>query len=166
MNCFGNPKLRQLTELSGQLIVDFLTNLLQQISQIKKWQCKPLSLGNIQPSLHYRQAQKYCKAWTPKHLQTRQLFAYTASQSSQSRDATFDSDSYAVLIDNCCRACITNCVHNFCDLPQKTRSSISGIGGPIGITLQGTLKWALLDDQGRRHIFLIPNAYYALNAPH
>ena len=166
MNCFGNPKLRQLTELSGQLIVDFLTNLLQQISQIKKWQCKPLSLGNIQPSLHYRQAQKYFTAWTPKHLQTKQLLAYTASQSAQSRDAIFDSDSYAVLIDNCCTACITNCVHDFCNLPQKTRSSISGIGGPIGITLQGTLKWALLDDQGRRHTFLIPNAYYVPSAPH
>ena len=95
-----------------------------------------------------------------------QLSAYAAPQSAHSQDVTFDSDSYPVLIDNCCTACITNCVHDFCDLPRKTRSSLSGIGGPIGITLQGTLKWTFLDDQGQQHTFRIPNAYYAPNAPH
>ena len=114
----------------------------------------------------HRRALKISKVWIPRYLQANQLSAYAAPQSSHSPDATFDLDSYPVLIDNCCMTCITNCVHDFCNLPSKTRSSLSGVGGPIGIPLQGTLKWTFLDDQGQQHTFPIPNAYYSPNAPH
>ena len=114
----------------------------------------------------HRRACKISKTWIPRYLLSKQLSTYTAPQPSHSWDATFDSDSYPVLIENCCKACITNCVHDFCDLPCKTRSSLSGIGRPIGITLQGTLRWSFLDDQGQRYTFRIPNAYYTPNAPH
>jgi hypothetical protein len=109
--------------------------------------------GNLQHLTCHRRAHKISKAWIPRYLLSKQLSAYTAPQSSHSQDATFDSGSYPVLIDNCCRACITNCAHAFCDLPCKTRSSLSSIDGPMGITLQGTLRWTFLDNQGQRHTF-------------
>ena len=153
MSCLFNSRLRLHTGVPWRLIVVYLSQLLQNILQLKTQQCRTFSLGNLQCLTHHRRAGKISKAWIPRYLLSKKLSAYTAPQPSHSRDATFDSDSYPVPVDNCCTAYITNCVHDFCDLPCKTRSSLSGIGGPICITLQGTLRWSFLDDQGQRHTF-------------
>ena len=166
MSRLFNSRLKQHTGVPWRLIVVYLSQLLQNISQFKTQRRRTFSLGNIQRSTRHRKARKISKAWIPRYLLSKQLSAYTAPQPSHSQDATFDSDSYPVLIGNCCTVCITNCVHDFYDLPCKTRSSLSGIGRPIGITLQGTLKWTFLDYQGQRHTFRISNAYYAPNLPH
>ena len=139
MHCLFNSRVRQLTGLLLQLIVDSLSHLLQHVSQIKTQQCSSLSLGNIQRSLHCRQAHQHSNSWIPEYLQTKELPTYVALQPLHSWNATFDTGSYSVLIDNCCTACITNCIQYFCVLPSKTKSSVSGSGGPIGITLQGIL---------------------------
>ena len=106
------------------------------------------------------------KAWIQEYLKAQENIALVSSLANPLPVPMFDSDSYPVLIDNCCTACITNCIRDFCEEPRLINSSISGIGGPIGITHQGTIKWSLLDDQGRAHTFRIPNAYYAPKAPH
>ena len=102
----------------------------------------------------------------PAYRLLRHLSAFASTSPKLSTDIRFDSDSYPVLIDNCCTACITNCLSDFCDTPRSMKSSISGIGAPIGITHQGTIKWTFLDDVGYPHTFCIPNAYYATYAPH
>ena len=112
------------------------------------------------------QTEKCNKSWIPAYCLSQQLSAFASTSPKYSSAIRFDSDSYPVLIDNCCTACITICLSDFCDTPRSMKSSISGIGGPIGITLQGTLKWTILDDMGCPHTFRIPNAYYAPNAPH
>ena len=164
--CLFNSRLRQHTGVPWWLIVVYLSQLPQNILQLKTWQRQTFSLRNLQRLTHHRRVHKISKAWIPRYLLSKQLSAYTAPQPSHSRDATFDSDSYPILIDNCCTACITNGVHDFCDLPCKTISSLSGIDKPIGITLQGTLMWNFLDDQDQWHTFQFLNVYYAPNAPH
>ena len=146
INCLFNSRVRQLTGLSRQLIADSLSHLLQHVSPFKTWQHQSFSLGNIQCSLHCRQAHQCSKSWIPEYLLSKQQSAYADPQSLHSWNATFNLDSYSVLIDSCCTECIIHFVHNFCDLSCKTRSSLSGIGGPIGITLQGTLNWTFLDN--------------------
>ena len=78
---------------------------------------------------------------------------------------TFDSDSYPILIDNCCSACMTNSLDDFTDIPKEVQASIKGVGGPVSVTHQGTVKWKFQDDQGRTHAFYLPGSYYAPDLP-
>ena len=77
----------------------------------------------------------------------------------------FDSDSYLLMIDNCCSKCVTNCCTDFVGTPTPVRAQISGVGGPIPVLLKGTVKWKIEDDTGRVHIFRIPGTFYAPKAP-
>ena len=106
------------------------------------------------------------KSWNPSYLLSLQVIALASTSGTTSAMAVFDSDSYPILIDNCCTAYITNCIKDFYDVLQSTKSSINGIGGNIGITMQGTIKWAILDDLGKHHTFYMTNSYFAPDAPH
>ena len=77
----------------------------------------------------------------------------------------FDSDSYEILIDNCCSACISNEIGDFVGTPTPIRSRVSGIGGPLMVVAKGTIKWKIEDDLGQEHTLLIPDSYYAPGAP-
>jgi hypothetical protein len=79
--------------------------------------------------------------------------------------AIFDGDSYEIMVDNCCSACITNQASDFVGTPTPIQSRVKGIGGPLMVTAKGTIKWSFEDDQGRKHTFLIPGSYLAPGAP-
>ena len=67
----------------------------------------------------------------------------------------FDSDSYEILIDNCCSACISNEIGDFVGTPTPIRSRVSGIGGPLMVVAKGTIKWKIEDDLGQEHTLAI-----------
>ena len=77
----------------------------------------------------------------------------------------YDSDSYLLMIDNCCSKCVTNCRADFVGEPSPVRANINGVGGPIPVLLKGTVKWRIEDNLGRIHIFRIPGTYFAPAAP-
>jgi hypothetical protein len=77
----------------------------------------------------------------------------------------FDSDSFPIMIDNCCSKCITNCFADFIGTPSKVKAQINGIGGPILITHKRTVHLKFEDDAGRIHAFVIPGTLYAPKAP-
>lgn len=87
---------------------------------------------------------KYNIQWQVSvYLLSQHLLAYASTSSTHSSCTVFNSNSYpVVLMNNSCTACITNSASDLCDVSSNTRSSISGIGGPLAsITLQSRLKW-------------------------
>ena len=77
----------------------------------------------------------------------------------------FDSDSYPILIDNCCTACVTNEMNDFEGTLQKVQTRVNGVGGAIMLTHKGTIKWTIEDNEGCSHTFRIRNSFYAPDAP-
>ena len=84
---------------------------------------------------------------------------------SRMKPATFELDSYPILIDNCSTACVTNIVHDFIGDTKDIQARVTGIGGQICITKIGTVKWNIEDDQGRIHQVKIKDTFYAYDAP-
>jgi hypothetical protein len=80
-------------------------------------------------------------------------------------DTAFDSDSFIILIDNCCSACVTNELADFEGVPVKVQVTVKGIGGAIKHTHKGTIRWAIQDNQGVNTKFYITDSYYAPEAP-
>ena len=74
--------------------------------------------------------------------------SYATAKHTLSAGDPFDSDSYLILIDNCCSACITNEIKDFNCKPVKVNANINGVGGAIKLTHKGTIKWSFQDDQG------------------
>ena len=55
--------------------------------------------------------------------------SYATAKHTLSAGDPFDSDSYLILIDNCCSACITNEIKDFNCKPVKVNANINGVGG-------------------------------------
>jgi hypothetical protein len=53
---------------------------------------------------------------------------------------------------------------DFCEVPTKINQTVRGLGKTI-VEYKGTVLWAILDDQGRRHEFKIPNTHYQRSLP-
>jgi hypothetical protein len=77
----------------------------------------------------------------------------------------FDSDSRPWLIDNCLTACISNRKEDFVGKLQRVQAEVKGIGGPMMVSMKGTLRWSIEDDQGVTHTFNVPDSYYAPKSP-
>ena len=60
----------------------------------------------------------------------------------------YDSDSFQIAIDNCAMSCFTNDLQDFIDTPRDTHTKILGIGQATS-TFIGTVKWLIVDDNGR-----------------
>jgi hypothetical protein len=83
----------------------------------------------------------------------------------QARRLFFDTDSFPILVDNCCSKSITNNIKDFIDPPKNTLTKIKGYNGLSTKPLQiGTVKWPIRDDKGKVHQFILPNTYYAPDA--
>ena len=76
----------------------------------------------------------------------------------------YDSDSFQIAIDNCATSCFTNDLEDFIDTPRATYTKILGIGQATS-TFIGTVKWLIVDDNGRRHELIIPNTRYQQGLP-
>ena len=70
-------------------------------------------------------------------------------------------------VDNCCSACISNCIDDFVGPTREIIAKVKGIGGvQVLATRKGTLKWNLMDDDGKVHTFLIKDSFYHENSPY
>ena len=73
----------------------------------------------------------------------------------------FDSDSYDILIDNCCSHTLTNDLKDYIEPPIKSKVKIRGYNGSTNSTRVGTVKWKIKDDNGKVHNFILPNTFYS-----
>jgi len=98
-------------------------------------------------------------------LTTQPNIGMSMMRPSRLKPATFDSDSYPILIDNCSTACITNNVNDFIGDTKDIQAMVTVIGGQRSIIKIGTVKWSIEDDQGRTHQFKTEDTFYAHDAP-
>jgi len=73
----------------------------------------------------------------------------------------FDTDSFDILIDNCCSHSLTNNINDYIDLPVKSSFRVRGYNGSTNSTMVGAVKWQIIDDNGKVHNFILPNTYYS-----
>jgi hypothetical protein len=73
----------------------------------------------------------------------------------------FDTDSYDILVDNCCSKSITNCLADFITPPKQSTMMIKGFNGATATTKVGTVKWHIQDDAGRTHTLMLPKTFYS-----
>ncbi len=76
----------------------------------------------------------------------------------------FDTDSYDILVDNCCSQSITNSLQDFVRPPTLSEMRIRGFNGHTTQTKVGTVKWLIHEDEGRLHSIILPNTYYSPHA--
>ena len=97
----------------------------------------------------------------PPQSSTRTFYhCLTASKRSSKRhNVRFDSDSFDIAIDNCASQCITNNKEDFIGTPKKVNHTVHGVG-TAPITLQGTVSWAIEDDDGVVHDMVIKNCLF------
>ena len=73
----------------------------------------------------------------------------------------FDTDSFDILIDNCCSHTLTNDIKDYVEPPVKSTVRVRGYNGSTKSTMVGTVKWKITDDKGKIHSFILPNTYYS-----
>ncbi len=73
----------------------------------------------------------------------------------------FDTDSFDILIDNCCSHTLTNDINDYIEPPVKSSVRVRGYNGSTNSTMVGTVKWKIRDDNGKVHNFILPNTYYS-----
>jgi len=73
----------------------------------------------------------------------------------------FDTDSFDILIDNCCSHTLTNDINDYIEPPAKLSVRIRGYNGNTNSTKVETVKWKIKDDNGKIHNFILPNTYYS-----
>ena len=73
----------------------------------------------------------------------------------------WNADSSPVGVDNRASACISNVKADFEDDLEPVQRKVKTFNGTYhGQVYQGTLRWSVLDTQGRTHHWCIPNSYY------
>jgi len=73
----------------------------------------------------------------------------------------FDTDSFDILIDNCCSHTLTNDINDYIEPPVKSSVRVRGYNGSTNSTMVGTVKWKIKGDNGKVHNFILPNTYYS-----
>jgi hypothetical protein len=69
----------------------------------------------------------------------------------------FDTDSFPIGVDNCATYCLTDNKHDFVGPLRRSNIRVAGIGGHQDGQWVGTIKWPVVDDDGKYHELLIPN---------
>jgi hypothetical protein len=119
-----------------------------------------------------KQHQDNTQLYTPKKFDSSKLrvdgnsnMSYSVPTSGDAGANLYDSDSYLILVENCCSACITNNINGFEGKPVKVNARVKGVGGAIKLSHKGTIKWSFEDNEGQSHTFRINDSYFAPNAP-
>jgi len=73
----------------------------------------------------------------------------------------FNTDSFDILIDNCCSHTLKNDINDYIEPPVKSSVRVRGYNGSTISTMVGTVKWKIKDDNGKVHNFILPNTYYS-----
>ena len=92
------------------------------------------------------------------------MVALAALGGTAAMQASFDTDSSPIRIDNCCSACLSNKIEDFVGPLRPSSRCIQGIGNAMGDIQEGTIQWDIEDDEGVKHKFLIPNSIFAPKA--
>jgi hypothetical protein len=106
-----------------------------------------------------QQARKACMHITTITQKLHHL-AMTTTTSNPHR-VKFDTDTYDILVDNCCSKSITNCLADFITPPKQSTMMIKGFNGATATTKVGTVRWQIQDDTGRTHTLTLPETYYS-----
>jgi len=77
----------------------------------------------------------------------------------------FDSDSKKIRIDNCASYSISHDLEDFVKPPKAIDKRIKDIGGTLSNVKQGTIRWFIEDDSGKKHMLLLPNGLYLPESP-
>ena len=81
--------------------------------------------------------------------------------------ASFDSDSYDIMVDNCCSYSITNNLSDYIKPPTTANVQVRGYAGATtDANKVGTVKWSIEDDTGAVHDLILPGTYYSPKAEH
>jgi len=59
----------------------------------------------------------------------------------------FDTNSFDIMIDNCCSHTLTNDINNYVEPPVKSTVRVRGYNGSTNSTMVGTVKWKIKDTQ-------------------
>jgi hypothetical protein len=94
------------------------------------------------------------------------IFAFGSIKHTAINDHNYDSSSFLIAVDNCSSRCITNDPSDFIGTPMQSKTVIKGIGGTVKASLVGTVRWTILDDDGKMHTWDIPNTYYNASSPY
>jgi hypothetical protein len=78
----------------------------------------------------------------------------------------FDTDSFVIGIDNCASKCLTDNRRDFVGPLQRQTTQVKGIGGNQKSQWVGTVKWPIIDDEGRTHELHIPNTVLVPEGSH
>lgn len=92
------------------------------------------------------------------------LMALSSIGSTAAMQASFDTNSCPIRIDNCATACISHKIEDFVGPLRPSRCKIQGIGNSMSGLQEGTIQWDIEDDNGIKQTFTIPNSIYAPNA--
>jgi hypothetical protein len=97
------------------------------------------------------------------------IMALQARGSSRTKDGVqatpFDTDSYPIGIDSFASICMTPYKEDFVEgtlTPMKHQRTITpfGKGAPISVSMRGTIRWSIEDNDGTQHELDIPNSMY------
>jgi hypothetical protein len=90
------------------------------------------------------------------------MTAHAQSATRPRQDASFDTDSRELRIDNCASRCITNSLKDFVSPPIPAHNRrVQGINGYTNSLVRiGTIRWEIEDDEGRVHDLIIPESIY------
>jgi hypothetical protein len=90
--------------------------------------------------------------------------AKSATNKEKKARMEFDTDSFDILIDNCCNYTLTNDINDYIEPPVKSSVRVRSYNGSTNSTKVGTVKWKIKDDNGKVHNFILPNTYYSSSA--
>jgi len=103
------------------------------------------------------------------YYDVRRLYTQSTEMSTDVRNReplVFDTGSFNLTVDNCASASVTNDLKDYVNPPRKSRTRIVGINGVSTATMVGTVRWHVEDDDGIVHAIVLPNTYYARDAPY
>jgi len=111
-----------------------------------------------------RRCIKYIKMHKTHTKPSNNIIEVKASTNKGTKRLHFDSDSYDILVDNCCSQSITNCITDYITPPKTSGMKIKGFDGSTTTTKVGTVQWKIADDDGKIHRIKLPNTYYSEQA--
>ena len=89
------------------------------------------------------------------------------SDRAPAKQVSFDSDSFDIMVDNCCSYSITNDLDDYVSPPSMAHVQVKGYAGATSEANKvGTVRWQVEDDAGTVHDLLLPGTYYSPSAEH
>lgn len=107
-----------------------------------------------------------CRNYTKGKLQApRELYSLPAASSRNPKSLRFDTNSFIIGIDNCASTHVTNTWEHFIKPPQWVATKVKTFDGSKNVKWRGEVRWALLDDNSKRHVFHLSEMYYSERVP-